>query len=117
MRTGRPLVGSPVEYNSRLKRGSSYPRWRIDGVFVLPHGNLSAFGAVRTDQDDRGPETHLRVRIQLLLGKTAMGIFFWLTFGGFGLWWLIEWFLTPKRVNDYNREMSVNLARDTKMMA
>lgn len=46
-----------------------------------------------------------------------MGIFFWLTFGGFGLWWLIEWFLTPKRVNDYNREMSVNLARDTKMMA
>ena len=52
-----------------------------------------------------------------LLGKTAMGIFFWLTFGGFGLWWLIEWFLTPKRVNDYNREMSVNLARDTKMMA
>ena len=52
-----------------------------------------------------------------LLGKTAMGIFFWLTLGRFGLWWMIEWFLTPKRVNDYNREMSVNLARDTKMMA
>ena len=51
-----------------------------------------------------------------LLGKTALGIFFWLTLGGFSIWWFIEWFLTPKRVKDYNREMAVNLARDLKIM-
>ena len=52
-----------------------------------------------------------------LLGKVGMGIFFWLTLGGLGWWWIIEIFLSPKRANDYNDEIALNLARDLKLMA
>lgn len=41
--------------------------------------------------------------IQLLfLGKVVLGIIFLITGGGFGVWYVIEWFLTPGRVRDYN---------------
>ncbi len=41
--------------------------------------------------------------IQLfMLGKVGLGVIFWLTGGGLGVWWVIEWFLTPSRVRDYN---------------
>lgn len=41
--------------------------------------------------------------IQLfLLGKIGLGILFILTGGGFGVWYIIEWFLTPGRVRAYN---------------
>lgn len=56
--------------------------------------------------------------IQLfLLGKVGMGVFFWLTFGGIGVWYLIEVFISAKRTDAYNEEMAVNLARDLKIMA
>ena len=51
-----------------------------------------------------------------LLGKVGLGIALWLTIGGLGVWWFIEIFLTPKRVNDYNDAAAVNLARDVKIM-
>lgn len=45
--------------------------------------------------------------IQLfLLGKVLLGIVFLLTGGGFGVWYLVEWFLTPKRVRDYNTKVA-----------
>ncbi|MEA1903581.1 MAG: TM2 domain-containing protein [Actinomycetota bacterium] len=41
--------------------------------------------------------------IQLFfLGKVGLGILFLLTGGGFGFWFVVEWFLTPGRVRDYN---------------
>lgn len=41
--------------------------------------------------------------IQLLfLGKVLLGILFIITGGGFGVWYVIEWFLTPGRVREYN---------------
>ena len=44
--------------------------------------------------------------IQLfLLGKTGLGIVYWLTGGGMGFWWLIEIFLTSKRVDEYNGDV------------
>lgn len=47
--------------------------------------------------------------IQLfLLGKVVLGILFLLTGGGFGVWYVVEWFLTPGRVRDYN----ARIARD-----
>lgn len=52
-----------------------------------------------------------------LLGKTVMGIVFWLTLGGFGVWWIIEIFLTPKRLAEFNDELATNIARDLKIMA
>lgn len=45
--------------------------------------------------------------IQLFfLGKILLGILFVLTAGGFGVWYVIEWFLTPQRVRDYNTRVA-----------
>lgn len=45
--------------------------------------------------------------IQLFfLGKVFLGILFWITGGGLGVWYVIEWFLTPKRVYDYNTRVA-----------
>lgn len=45
--------------------------------------------------------------IQLfLLGKVLLGILFLLTGGGFGVWYFVEWFLTPQRVRDYNARIA-----------
>ncbi len=45
--------------------------------------------------------------IQLFfLGKVLLGILFLITGGGFGVWYVIEWFLTPGRVRDYNAKVA-----------
>jgi hypothetical protein len=41
--------------------------------------------------------------IQLFfLGRIGLAVLFLLSGGGFGIWYVIEWFLTPGRVRDYN---------------
>jgi TM2 domain-containing membrane protein YozV len=59
--------------------------------------------------------------IQLfLLGKIGLGILFWLTAGGLGVWYVIEWFLTPGRVRDYNARVAsdtLNLIKAGKVSA
>lgn len=41
--------------------------------------------------------------IQLfLLNRILLGLLFWLTGGGLGVWYVVEWFLTPERVRGYN---------------
>ena len=45
--------------------------------------------------------------IQLfLLDKILLGIVFLITGGGFGVWYVVEWFLTPQRVRDYNTKVA-----------
>jgi hypothetical protein len=45
--------------------------------------------------------------IQLFfLGKIVLGILFLLTGGGLGIWYIIEWFVTPSRVRDYNTRVA-----------
>ena len=51
-----------------------------------------------------------------LLGKTGLGIAFIITFGGAGIWWIIEWFLTPKRVKSFNEDMATRLLTEMKIM-
>jgi hypothetical protein len=41
-----------------------------------------------------------------LLGKVLLGVVFLLTGGGFGVWYVVEWFLTPGRVRDYNKKVA-----------
>lgn len=56
--------------------------------------------------------------IQLfLLGKTGLGIAFWLTGGGCGVWWLIEVFMAFKRTRDFNEDIAKAIVRDIKIMA
>ncbi|MGH3651296.1 MAG: TM2 domain-containing protein [Acidimicrobiia bacterium] len=45
--------------------------------------------------------------IQLFfLGRVVLGILFLLTAGGAGIWYVIEWFLTPGRVREYNTRVA-----------
>ena len=53
--------------------------------------------------------------IQLFfLGKVAQGILFLVTAGGVGIWWILEIFLTPVRVKNYNNDVAVNLVAQVK---
>ena len=55
--------------------------------------------------------------IQLvLLGRLGLQLIFWLTGGGMFIWWVIEWFLTPKRVREYNDKVATEIARDLSIM-
>lgn len=55
--------------------------------------------------------------IQLfLLGKTGLGIAYWLTGGGMGIWWIIEIFITGKRVREYNEDVATKTLTDMKIM-
>ena len=51
-----------------------------------------------------------------LLGKSGLGIIFFLTGGGLCLWWIVEWFLAIPRVNNYNEDLAKTIARDIKIM-
>ena len=56
--------------------------------------------------------------IQLfLLGKIGLGILYYLTFGGLGVWWILEIFLTPKRVREFNADVGTQILRDMKLMS
>ena len=53
--------------------------------------------------------------IQLFfLRKVLMGVVFLLTGGGFGIWYLVEWFLTPGRVRAYNEAVAMSLIHHLK---
>ena len=55
--------------------------------------------------------------IQLfLLRRIGLAIVFLLTLGGLWIWWIIEWFLTPKRVREYNGDVTIKIITEMKMM-
>lgn len=55
--------------------------------------------------------------IQLFfLGRIGLGILFVLTGGGFGVWYVIEWFLTPGRVRKYNQSLALRIVQDLQTM-
>ena len=56
--------------------------------------------------------------IQLFfLGRVGLAILFLLTGGGFFLWYVVEWFLTPGRVRDYNDAAALALIHHLKATA
>ena len=51
------------------------------------------------------------------LGRWGMQILFWLTAGGFLIWWLIDAIRIPGVVADYNRDMANDVMRNIKMIS
>lgn len=45
-------------------------------------------------------------------GRIGLGLLYWLTFGGFGLWWLIEVITVWGRTARFNEDMATALLRD-----
>jgi len=52
----------------------------------------------------------------LYLDKILLQIFFWITFGGFGLWWLIDIFRIPSLVRKRNAEIADDILRHILIM-
>lgn len=48
------------------------------------------------------------------LGQWGKQILFWCTFGGAGLWMLIDLFRIPGLVSDYNKDVATNVMRNLK---
>lgn len=51
------------------------------------------------------------------LGDWGMQLFHWFTAGGFGIWWLIDGFRIPSMVQDYNRDLSIDILRNLKAIS
>ncbi len=51
-----------------------------------------------------------------LLGKSGLGLIFWLTGGGCFIWYFIEIFLAPSRVKSFNEDQAKVIFRDIKIM-
>lgn len=55
--------------------------------------------------------------IQLfLLRKVGLGVVFWFTGFGIGIWYVVEWFLTAGRVRDYNNEVATEILMQMKVL-
>jgi hypothetical protein len=55
--------------------------------------------------------------IQLFfLAKAGLGIAFILTGGGFLVWYVIEWFKTPKRVREYNNDKAMEVLQGLSLL-
>lgn len=46
------------------------------------------------------------------LGKWGVQILFWITCGGFFLWWIVDLFRLGSLVRDHNRDVATDLLRD-----
>lgn len=51
------------------------------------------------------------------LGKWGLQIVFWLTCGGFFVWWIIDIFRLPSLVKDYNKDAATDVMRNLKTMS
>jgi hypothetical protein len=46
------------------------------------------------------------------LGRWLLGLLFWVSLGGLGVWWVVEIFLTPSRVRAYNMAIAYAILGD-----
>ena len=51
------------------------------------------------------------------LRKWGLQLLFWFTGGGFLIWWFIDWFRTYGMVQDYNKDMAVEVMRNFKAIS
>ncbi len=51
------------------------------------------------------------------LGKWGLQIVFWLTGGGFLIWWFIDLFRLPGLVKNYNKDIASDTMRNLKAMS
>lgn len=97
----------------------------------LPSSVTNALGKMPAEQQAVFEEEFVRKRrntvLMLILaiifpihfffeGRVGMGLLYWLTFGGFGIWWLVEIFLVWGRTKGFNEDMAKSLLRDMRIM-
>lgn len=53
----------------------------------------------------------------ILLKKVGLWVAFLFTGGGLGIWWIVEWFMTPGRVRAFNSQVAMDIAGQVKAMS
>lgn len=51
------------------------------------------------------------------LRKWGVQVAFWFTFGGIGIWWLIDLFRISKLVDNYNKDVATDVMRNLKAIS
>lgn len=97
----------------------------------LPSSVTTALGKMPAEEQALFEETYLKKRrnsvILLLLAiffpihfffedRVVMGILFWLTAGGCGVWWIIEIFIVWGRTKRFNEDTAKAELRDMRIM-
>jgi len=97
----------------------------------LPSSVKNALGRMPRDQQAVFEEEYVDKRrsglLMLLLsilfpihfffeGRVGLGILYWLTLGGYGIWWFIEILTVWGRTKRYNQDSATALLRDMKIM-
>lgn len=105
---------------------------RSDVAKQLPSSVKNALGRMPGDQQAVFEEEYVQKRrnaVLLLLlsilfpihfffeGRIGLGILYWLTLGGFGIWWFIEILTVWGRTKRYNQDSATALLRDMKIMS
>jgi TM2 domain-containing membrane protein YozV len=52
----------------------------------------------------------------LYVKKALWFVLFLFTAGGFGIWWIIDFFRVPRMVKDYNRTIALKVLRDIQVL-
>jgi hypothetical protein len=52
----------------------------------------------------------------IYLRKWGLQFLFWLTLGGFGIWWLIDLFRVAGMVRDYNKDVATDVMRTVRAL-
>lgn len=104
---------------------------RSDVAKQLPSSVKNALGRMPGDQQavfeeeyvDRRRSAVLMLLLAILFpihfffeGRVGLGILYWLTFGGMGIWWFIEIVTVWGRTKRYNQDSATALLRDMKIM-
>jgi TM2 domain-containing membrane protein YozV len=50
------------------------------------------------------------------VGKVWVNLLFWLTFGGLGIWWVIDLFRLSDLVREYNKTVAIGVLKDIQFL-
>lgn len=104
---------------------------RSDVAKQLPSSVKNALGRMPGEQQavfeeeyvDRRRNAVLMLLLAILFpihfffeGRVGLGVLYWLTLGGFGIWWVIEILTVWGRTKRYNQDSATALLRDMKIM-
>lgn len=104
---------------------------RSDVAKQLPSSVKNALGRMPSEQQAVFEEEYVRKRRNAVLllilsiffpihffmeNRIGLGIVYWLTLGGFGIWWFIEILTVWGRTSRYNEDAATALIRDMKIM-
>jgi hypothetical protein len=111
-----------------MQRSNLVPASIADNLPAMVRNELSNLSAQKQEEfveeyRRKAKSTGVAYVLWLLLGwhyvylsKWGIQILFWLTLGGFFIWWLVDLFRIPGLIRDYNKDIAVDVLRNLKAL-